>query len=382
MLTRNGWSFVALTAMCFALGLILNYRELIMLGVGFLLCLMFAGAWLALRPKLEVQREVIPARVREGEGAAGVLKIRNLAHRRCPPMTALESFGEGSITIPVPGITGSGTYTGSYMLPANRRGCYAVGPLRIAHSDPLKLVNATRSIGAEATLWVHPQVHRMSPVPTGRSQELEGPTSSGAPSGGIAFHSLREYEPGDDLRLIHWRSSARLDKLMVRHTVITNEPKIMVVLDTWAGAYAEDSFEDAVRIAASLVVACADHRFPTEFRTTGGVTGSVDPSGYGLNDIMDKLAAVTCTKDDPGLPVLTSMAASREQGVSLGVVTGQPPRERAQSVGRVRSRFQMITLVQVGEKHGRPGMGITGVLGISADTSEDLVRVWKRRVGG
>jgi hypothetical protein len=67
--------------------------------------------------------------------------------------------------------------------------------------------------------------------------------------------------------------------------------------------------------------------------------------------------------------------------VSLAVVTGQPSRERAQAVGRVRSRFQMVTFVQLGEKHGRPAMAISGVLGVSADTSEDLVNMWKRRVG-
>jgi hypothetical protein len=221
----------------------------------------------------------------------------------------------------------------------------------------------------------------MSPVPTGRSEELEGPTSAGAPRGGIAFHSLREYEAGDDLRLIHWRSTARLNKLMVKHTVITNEPKIMVLLDTRAESYDGDSFEDAVRVAASLIAACVDHRYPTEFRTTGGMRGSIDPAGAGMNDTMDKLAAVTMSKDDPGLPALLRLAASREQGVSLGVVTGQPPREQAQAIGRARSRFQMVTFVQVGEKHGRPAMAISGVLGVSADTSEELARVWKRRIG-
>jgi uncharacterized protein (DUF58 family) len=382
MLTRNGWFFVVLTAACLAVGLVLNYRELLMLGIGFLLCLLFAALWLALRPKVEVHREVIPSRVAEGEGAAGVLTIINQARRRSPPITALEAFAKTSITIPLPGISGNGRYTGSYLLPADRRGCYAVGPLRIAHADPLKLISLTQSHGAEATLWVHPVVYRMSPVPTGRTQELDGPTSAGAPSGGIAFHSLREYVPGDDLRQIHWRSTARMDKLMVRHTVITNEPKILVLLDTSADPYDDRSFEDAVRIAASLVMACAERRYPTEFRTTGGIAGSIDPTGSGRTDILDKLASVERRADDPGLPAIVALAARRDQGVSAAVVTAQPSREMAGVVGRVRDRFQMVTLVQLGERHGRPAMALSGVLGISADTSEDLVRIWKRKVGG
>jgi uncharacterized protein (DUF58 family) len=381
VLTKNGWAFVALSALCVGLGLQLNYRELMILGGGFLLCLVFAGLWLALRPRIDVHREIIPSRVEEGDGSAGVIHVENLARRRCPPVVAIEAFAGGTITIPLPGISGGDTFTSSYLLPANRRGCYAVGPLRVAHSDPLRLVDFTQSYGAEATLWVHPRIHRMSPVPTGRTEELEGPTSAGSPRGGIAFHSLREYEPGDDLRLIHWRSTARLDKLMVRHTVITNEPKIMVLLDTSSESYRGDRFEDAVRIAASLVIACVDHRYPTELRTTGGLRGSIDPTGAGLHDVMDKLASVAATADDPGLPELIKLAAKREQGVSLGVVTGQPARDRAQAVGRVRGRYQMVTCVQLAEEGLGGPLTIPGALCVSADTSDELAVVWKRRIG-
>ena len=90
---------------------------------------------------------------------------------------------------------------------------------------------------------------------------------------------------------------------------------------------------------------------------------------------------MTSEAKDPGLPALLKLAASREHGVSLGVVTGQPPVEEARAVGTARGRFQMVTFVQVGEKHGRPAMAISGVLGISADTSEELANVWKSRVG-
>jgi hypothetical protein len=136
-----------------------------------------------------------------------------------------------------------------------------------------------------------------------------------------------------------------------------------------------------VRIAASLVVACADRRYPTDLRTTGGIAGSIDPTGHGRTDVLDKLAAVTRSDSDPGLDALLGMGARREQGVSAAVVTGQPPPERAAALGRVRNRFQMITLVQLGERFDRPAMAISGVLAVAADTSDDLARVWKRRIG-
>jgi uncharacterized protein (DUF58 family) len=370
-----------MTVVCIAVGVRFNYREFILLGLAFLLCLAFAGAWLALRPRVEVSREVIPARVNEGEGAAGVLTVTNTGGRRCPPILALEAFAAEAIAVPLPSLAAGASHTGSYLLPARKRGYYAVGPLRIAHADPLRLVNLTQAHGADATLWVLPRVHRMAPVPTGRTQDLDGPTSAAAPRGGIAFHSLREYVPGDDLRMIHWRSTARAEKLMVKHTVITNEPRILVLLDTAKDSYDDQSFEDAVSIAASLVVACADRRFPTELRTTGGITGFIDPTGQGRTDVLDKLAAVERRSDDPGLSAVLHVDVRREHGVSAAIVTGQPDRERASAIGRIRSRFQMVTLVQLGERFDRPAMAISGVLGISADRAEDLVRIWKRKVG-
>lgn len=381
VLTSNGWTFVFLAFASFALGVWLDYRELIIVGFGFLLNLVFAAAWLGFRPRIEVKREISPVRVSEGEGAAGVLTVTNAGHRRCPPILAVESVAGEEISVPLPGLAPDATYKRSYLLPTSRRGCYAVGPLWIGHTDPLRLISVTQSHGAETTLWVHPRVHKVSPVPTGHSQELEGPTSAGAPRGGIVFHSLREYIPGDDLRLVHWRSTARTGTLMVRHTVITNEPKILVVLDTRAGSYEGEAFEDAVRVAASLVVACADHRFPTELRTTGGINGSIDPNGRGWSNVLDKLAAVRPSAQDPGLPSLVRMAARRDQGVSLAVVTGQPDMEYATAVGRVRSRFQAATFVQVGERFDRSPMTISGVLTMNASTSEDFARKWKARLG-
>ena len=375
MLTRNGWTFGAISLAALLAGVLLDFSELVAIGIALLGCLVLAAVWLGRRPQVEVQRELMPSRVSEGERAAGVLTISNVGSRRCPPVLAVEGFAGGSVAVPVPSLAAGATHVVGYHLPADRRGCYAVGPLAIGHTDPLHLVNSTQRFGAEATLWVHPRMHRVKTIPTGRSQDLEGPTSSGAPRGGIAFHSLREYEAGDDLRMIHWRSSARTGKLMVKHTVVTNEPRLLLVLDTSAESYEGDAFEDAVRVIASLIVAGADKRFPTEFRSTGGVTGSIDPTGHGRNDVLDKLAAVQVGAD-AGLEEMPRFAARREQGVALGVVTGQPSRDRALVVGKIRSRFEVVTMVQVGERFGRPPIDVPGVLGLNVATSEEFARLW------
>jgi hypothetical protein len=129
------------------------------------------------------------------------------------------------------------------------------------------------------------------------------------------------------------------------------------------------------------VVAGAEKRYPTDFRTTGGVAGSVDPAGTGLSDIMDKLAAVQPNDDDPGLKALTTLAPPRNRGVSLGAITGQPALEQARTVGLVRGRFDMATIIQVGERFERPPLNVSGVLSVNANTSAEWARIWKVRIG-
>jgi uncharacterized protein (DUF58 family) len=381
MLTRNGWWFAALGAVCLVAGIALSYRELVILGLAFLGCLIVAAISVGLRPSLEVKREVSPHRVSEGDGASGVITITNLGRRRSASVEARETLGHSVVTLSLPSLAPGSEHTETYRLPTERRGCYTVGPLHISRSDPLRLVSVSQADHSEVFLWVLPRVHKASPIPTGRSQDLEGPTSNSAPRGGIAFHSLREYVAGDDPRLIHWKSTARTGTLMVRHTVITNEPRLLIVLDTSRDPYDDESFEDAVRVAASLVAAGAEKRYPIDFRTTGGVAGSVDPTGLGLNDVMDKLAAVQPSESDPGLRALVRMAPARNRGVSLGAVTGQPPIEQARTVGMVHGRFDMATIIQLGERFERPPLNVSGVFAINASTSTQWAQKWKVRIG-
>ena len=71
---------------------------------------------------------------------------------------------------------------------------------------------------------------------------------------------MREYVPGDDLRRIVWRASARTGKIMVREAEQGITDKITIILDTDRGSHSRDgeglseSFETGVRVAASLAV--------------------------------------------------------------------------------------------------------------------------------
>ncbi len=81
-----------------------------------------------------------------------------------------------------------------------------------------------------ATVWVHPRIHPLTAVPGGAARSLDGRVDR-VPHGTITFDSLREYVVGDELRRVHWRTSARVGELMVREQLDTSLPRLVVLLD-------------------------------------------------------------------------------------------------------------------------------------------------------
>lgn len=373
-LTPTGIALAGGSIVAGALGLGLGYLALSVIAAGGLAALLIG--WLATfrMPQLEISREIEPLRVERGRAAMGLLIVRNPGRRRTRAATATEQLPATELAVDIPSLRGGRSTSVPYRLPTHRRGALQVGPLAVVRVDTFGLWRCRRIAGASTVLLVQPRVHAVNPRPAGRTQHVEGPTSDTAPRGTLTFHTLREYVLGDDIRRVHWKTTARTGTLMVREHVDTSLPSTVIVLDTRADRYAGDRFEDAVDVAASLVAASQRRGFPVRFVTTSGVMHLVRAGQHG-QDLADFLAAVQ--PDDGGSMRQASIAAlgGRDHDAILVIGGDVEPSDLA-AITQMARRFGNKGLVTVRPAGEQPLVWPAGTH-LDGPTAEAALARWR-----
>jgi uncharacterized protein (DUF58 family) len=338
-----------------ALGMALGYRSLVTIGISGLVVAILAALTTLAAPRLDVSRAIEPLRVERGRAAMGLVSVRNVGTRRSRPCLAIERVTNGTaradepatteVLVEVPDLRVGRSVAVTYELPTQRRGALQVGPLAIAQRDPFGLWEARRPIGDTVTLLVQPRIHSIGAGRGGRTRHLDGPISDKAPRGTSTFHSLREYTPGDDIRRVHWKTSARTGTLMVREHVDTGLPSRVVVLDTRTSVYAGDQFEEAVDVAASVVSAAQDRGFPVRLITSGGAVYAVRAGQRG-QELRDFLTTVT-TDDVGSLRRVTVEVLAGGERDQITVVSGALATGDLTELTAMTQRFAVPLLVTV-----------------------------------
>lgn len=255
VLTPVGWSVSAALVAGVVASAVFGWIEGFIVAVMGLVGLAVAIASVASPSPLSVSLRMASDRIVAGQVAVGRVRVLNESARRSGATLVEVAIGRGSGEFMVPPIAGNGTWNEAFSVMTKRRGVIMVGPARTVRMDGLGLLRRVREWDEPILVHVHPPTVRFSFDATGMQMDVEGVASEKLTSSDVSFHALRDYEPGDDRRSVHWQSTARYGRLIVRQFEETHRSHHMVVLDTRIDSWDRRSFETAVSVAASLAIA-------------------------------------------------------------------------------------------------------------------------------
>ncbi|MWB97690.1 DUF58 domain-containing protein [Agromyces seonyuensis] len=380
--TARGWALIVVGVLLVVLAFALHTRGLLLpglIGIGMPLA---ALAWVALRrPNVQVVR-VFDARMLPVGGATDVqLVVQNRSARRLDGATWRDETDDSLVPQPeavLPTAAAAGrpgeSVSLSYRLEPERRGVFAVGPLRLTVHDPFGLARGDSTHGPVAELVVTPRVATLeegAPGGAGGDGTVRSLARRTIPNADELI--AREYRRGDPYRRVHWRATARLGELMVRQEEQSGDPEAVLVLDTGAEAFrrtgwqllpsgelAPVGFELGVEVAAAVGVRLIRDGFRVQFLRTveadgrpGGLHGarSVEVRGAsGVAGLLDQLARL----DEPTVPDGLEWPSPQLRGRGhaerrpVYAVLVDPDREVLAALEVLASRFEPRTVIAIG----------------------------------
>ncbi|MFG1917888.1 DUF58 domain-containing protein [Micromonospora sp. NPDC048898] len=381
-ITARGVGLLVAAVVLLAVGFRFAYPELTLLGAAAGAAVGYAALVAAWRPRLTVTRHADPDRVARGEPASMMVTVRNAGRLRSANLLAEDRCGDRGVPVPVLRLRPGRDTEVRYDVPTHRRGVVPVGPLRVTRRDPLGLVALARPYGTVVPVWVYPRVHPLTAVPRGAGRSLDGRVD-GVPHGSITFDSLREYVVGDELRRVHWRTSARVGELMVRENVDTSLPRLVVLLDNRAVAHPRrvggvaESFESACEAAASVVTAAHREDLPVVLLFAAA---EPDPPGRDTDvgealGPLDRLAAAELSDADEAVRGAASRLRQDRLGDTLIFLTGPGGRDDLGHVGALRGAYPSVVVGVFGAAEPTPP-GAAGLVVVDAADGAQFAAEW------
>jgi len=302
-----GWGLLLVALVASWAGQRYGWQELVVIATFCAAVLLVAVGFVVGRSQYEVTLDLAKRRVVVGDRAVGRLEVRNSSDRTLLAAEIELPVGAGLASFPLPRLAAGEVHEDLFAVPTRHRGVIVLGPVRSVRGDALGILRRQMRWTDEMELFVHPRTVALAGASAGFLKDLEGRPTRDLSSSDVSFHALREYVAGDDRRHVHWRSTARTGRLMVRQFEETRRSHLAVALSTAESEYADaDGFELAVSVAGSLgLQALRDERNVTLLvhgRTMRGQTGGrlLDDltrvsTGSGRDSIVD-LARITAAE--------------------------------------------------------------------------------------
>lgn len=329
-------------------------------------------------PRVEVVLDQAAMRVVRGQQAAVRMSL-HLPRRRRWLRIVEGSPAHPVATSPLTGSNARGDLTLRLPVDTSARGERPIGPYAVVHGDPWSIVRrvAAQSKGGVLTVIPRTVQVRRSALPALQQEDSEFASRR---SGDQHFFALRDYVLGDEPRIVHWRSSAKAGKLVVKQQVSGAPNHTVIVLDTDASAYSSDDqfgsswvaerFEAAVEVAASFAVAHAEraeHLYV--LMTSRGA--SVTTAAAGATDaFLDAFAAASAVPPVDTAPEEVAPLVRRTRCRLLILITGTPGPRVVGAMRMIAPITSSLTVVRVASRRREPLQGLSV---IDLDGAEDLV---------
>lgn len=247
------WVFIALDVVFWIAGAILGWRELTVTAVIVTLTLLLCALFLIGRTEYDVELDLARTRVVVGERAVGALTLSNAGSRAILPSRVVLPVGGGRGEFGIQRLAPGQKAEELFAIPTQRRGVVKVGPVSVVRGDPIGLFERAHRRDEPVDLFVHPRTVLFDGQSLGFLRDLEGLPAADLSRDDVSFHALNEYQPGDDLRHVHWRSTARTGVMMVRQYEETRRSHFVIGLSRSSGDYASEAdFELAISVAGSI----------------------------------------------------------------------------------------------------------------------------------
>jgi uncharacterized protein (DUF58 family) len=329
ILAPRGWYLVGAIVVMTLVALLFGVEELYALAAASGAALVSSAIWRWRHSRLDLTAvtEVDLHRATGGSVASARFVLANCGPRNVPPIAVAvplrrklpspgDSAGpaEQSFHAPssfcLPGLAPLSQAEAKFRLPTAMRGLWVIGPAMVTLSDPLGLTEKRWSCAAEKHFVVHPEVRALAVLPQLATATRPGVARYHFPAQrGEELHTLRDYQDGDDLRQVHWRATARWDRLMVRQDEADRGCLVCIGLDLRDDRHTTASLEYAVEAAASIAsMVLVQPAGELRLATTLGQRWGPSSGKKARNEVLDLLAVASAHGDQASLPLFGGRA--------------------------------------------------------------------------
>lgn len=313
----TGWVVIAVAIVLWITALTLGWEEAFVAAIVATVLALLCVGFLFGRTAYDVDLDLTRTRVVVGERAVGALKLANRTSRALLPSEIVLPVGSGRGVFQVPRLHAGQEHEELFAIPTTHRSVLSVGPVSVLRGDPLGLFERTHDRRQAVDLFVHPRTLPLEGLSLGQMRDLEGLPDQHLARDDVSFHALRDYQPGDDLRHVHWKSTARTGTLMVREYEQTRRSHFVVALSTHPGEYRDaDEFETAISVTGSVGLRALRDSRTLDVRTSEGKIRAETGRRF-----LDSLSAIETTKPrDGGIVALAGILAAHSPDAAVAIL--------------------------------------------------------------